>query len=647
MFPTEAVPDRIGSYKVIRRLSPAGFADVYLGRMEGPMGFRRVCALKLVANSLEGDVRLAEELAREAAICARLNHGAIVRMFDFFEFDRRLVLVLEHVEGADLERLLQHLGRRRQKLGDEAIWHIGHQLVGALAHAHAASDEEGNLAPVVHRNLAPENILIGWDGQVRLAGFGLGKILGRSPDTVVGVIKGTPGYMAPEQSRGERVTPRADVYGFGILLWSLLSGRVPPLNGMRPEPISSLRPDIPREIAAAIEAALEPSADRRKITCTEIENWLEKITKVDAGRAELKEKILLLRSSRSPVGEGTVETTAASRPTTKPAARRRLSIRALHAPQPSIHPIARSATPRPSKPPSGPRSQAPRSERSMGPYAGVDVDVRAPPLPRFTTPPPASVPPEAPPSFAPPVSAPSSVAPRGLASQPPPPFAMGASSFEASALTAHAAPPPDLAEPSTSFGEPSQGPQAAAVREPPSGPARSRPSRFAAIASRPLTAAQSIGVAALTAGIVVGVGILVAERGSRSAPVSPSPALLVIPIPGSAPRTDTPPPSSGNARPPGPPTGDAANLPGGFGYLTVRSPVNAAVYVNGHRVGQVNQPLQALCGRRFVRLGTPNEAGPPFWVAPGQTVVIPCQGSIQVDAKPAPSPPSRSNRKQR
>src|SRR5262245_58303775 len=237
MFPTEPVPEQIGAYKVVRRLSGSGSADMYLGRMDGPMGFQRVCALKLVPNALEGDVRLAEELAREASICARLNHPAIVRMFDFFEHERRLVLVLEHVDGVDLDRLVQHLARRRQRLTDDAIWYIGHQLCSALAHAHGATDEEGNATPVIHRNTRPENVLIAWDGQVRLAGFGLGKVLGRSPDTVVGVIKGTPGYMAPEQARGERVTTRVDVYLIGLLLWSLLSERRPPIDGTRPESI--------------------------------------------------------------------------------------------------------------------------------------------------------------------------------------------------------------------------------------------------------------------------------------------------------------------------------------------------------------------------------------------------------------------------
>ncbi len=443
MFPTEAVPDRIGAYKVIRRLSRTGSADVYLGRMEGPMGFKRLCELKLVQNTLEGDHELAEELAREAAICSRLNHPAILRMFDFFEFEKRLVLVVEHVDGADLERLLQHLSRRKQKLGDEAIWYIAQQLVGALGHAHSATDEEGNLTPVVHRNLAPDNVLVGWDGQVRLAGFGLGKILGRSPDTVVGVIKGRPGYMAPEQARGERVTPRADVYGVGLLLWCLLSGRVPPINGMRPESLSSIRPDIAMELAAAIEAALEPSPDKRKITCTELEHWLKKITKVDAGRQELRDKILMLRSTRSPVSDG-ADPPHTARPSPKVTARRRLSVRGLHAQQlPSQAPVARTSSRPPSRfqstmpPSSAMDSRRPRAsarpedvfaDEETIPHSARPGSFGSPRVPRDE---------QAPPSFAPPVAAPVSVAPRGLASQPPPPLG-----FSTVQMPAPPAPPP-------------------------------------------------------------------------------------------------------------------------------------------------------------------------------------------------------------
>ena len=248
MFPGERVPDKIGAYSVTKYVGQSGTADVYTARMDGPLGFQRTVTLKMVRYAMEDDARFAEELAREAAICARLNHPAVVRMFDFFEHERRIVLVLEQIEGASLEKLLAHLSRRKQKLADNAVLTIGYQIASALAHAHAAVDDDGNATPVIHRNVQPENVLVSWDGHVRLSGFGLGKILGRTPDSIAGTVSGTPGFMSPEQARGERATVRSDVYGLGLLLWTLFTDREAPTNEARPESLSELRPDIPRDI---------------------------------------------------------------------------------------------------------------------------------------------------------------------------------------------------------------------------------------------------------------------------------------------------------------------------------------------------------------------------------------------------------------
>ncbi|MBL9020789.1 MAG: serine/threonine protein kinase, partial [Myxococcales bacterium] len=306
MFPAEPVPEKIGTYQVVKYVGRTGPADVYVARAEGPLGFARNVNLKMVRFALDDDARFGEELAREAAICARLNHPGVVRMFDFFEHERRLVLVLEQVEGASLDRLLSHLARRKQRLGDAAVFYLGGQVAAALAHAHASTDEDGNLSPVIHRDIKPENVLIGWDGQARLAGFGLGKILGRTPDSIAGTVKGTPGYMSPEQARGERATVRSDVYGFGVLLWSLLGGQEPPTDGSRLTPLGELRPDLPRELVAAIDAALEPSPDRRRITCAELAQWLAKLVRADAGREELRQKVLWLRATRGPASRADI-----------------------------------------------------------------------------------------------------------------------------------------------------------------------------------------------------------------------------------------------------------------------------------------------------------------------------------------------------
>src|SRR4051812_23877113 len=157
----------------------------------------------------------------------------------------------ERAGGCDLATLRGDLERRGEKLGDPAIWYIGHRVAGALAHAHSVTDDEGNPAPAVHLGLRPEDVLIAWDGRVRLVNRG------RKDESALAEVSPGEGsraseqYMAPEQRGGGRVTHRADVYRLGLLLWSLLTWRRPPADGSRPERLSSARGDLPRAIAEA------------------------------------------------------------------------------------------------------------------------------------------------------------------------------------------------------------------------------------------------------------------------------------------------------------------------------------------------------------------------------------------------------------
>jgi serine/threonine-protein kinase len=572
--------------------------------MEGPMGVQRTAVLKLVA--LEGDTRLAEELAREATITARLSHAAIVRMFDFFEEDGHLVLVLEHTVGTNLDRLKQLLGEDRKHLGDDAIGYLGMRIAGALAHAHGAADEEGAQTPVLHRDLRPENVLVGWDGEVRLAGFGLGKILGRTPDTIAGVVKGTPGYMAPEQARGERVTPRADVYGLGVLLWSLYARRHPPIDGSRPAPLSKLREDLPREISAAIEAALEPDVNRRRITCLEIEQWLEKIAKVDIGKMELREvaqrvretepKIVEPERPRVPLqhvrkseppppssrAEPLVRTRQASATARARGPRGRRAGGGMGSAYPPENTSGSYAGPLPEAPPGA------TGTATEGSFAG-QLPLAPPPAPTFGTPPPL------PPLSEHPLAdtSPRSVAP------------------EAGYVEGRMRGRPDPIEP---------GPRA----QP-----RARP-------RRPLSALETVGVATLSAVVVVALGIFIAERGLRGpAPAGSAPIVVVVPQPPQVVMQPTATAAASAAATAAPAITDPAQLPPDTGLLTVTSPVEATVYMNGSAVGPTNQPLKVLCGRWFVRIGTPPESGTPTWMANGASVAIGCQRATKIDAHPA------------
>lgn len=705
MFPSEAVPERIGDYTVVKYLGRNGAADVYVARKDGPLGFQRLVALKMVRFAIDDDARFAEELGREAAICSRLNHPAVVRMYDFFEHDRRLVLVLEQVEGASLERLLTNLGRRKQQLGDPSVYYIGSQIASALAHAHASVDEDGHQTPVIHRDLRPDNVLVGWDGQVRLAGFGLGKILGRTPDSIAGTVSGTPGFMSPEQARGERATVRSDVYGLGALLWSLFARTDPPRDGVTPPLLSELRPDLPPEIVGLVHAALEPSQDKRKISCAEIAKWLATM-RPEQGRDELRRHVVVLRSSRGAAADPHDPGARA-----RPAARRRQALAARV-------PGRRASAPPSTRAPFSTRTAAemavhipPPPQLPSDPSGGIDAHDSEPPTrirdgqpPSSRVPRPSTRRPDATPRSGTPPSSRTSP-PRGTQSTSPlrpghvtvrpasttmrPPGSMTVHSV--ASVPMRSVPPPSLRPaPLMASGEevsvlaPASGVVSESVFTPEAGDLRLGPppivgfdahlahqhgaqyahggARYAP--ERQLPVIVQMALAALTAGLVVAVGLFVIEV-NRKDPVlvqaqaapqasvptpervtsEPAFAKTADPLPTKASQPEA---AEGPARVVRPKleTADVQALPVDpsrevntdllspqEGYLTVKGPSMADVYLNGMHRGPTNRPLRVACGRFYLRLAPPDPGRYPAWIGAGETVSIPCRASTVFTSK--------------
>lgn len=321
----DSTPEKIGGFRVIRRLATGGTSDVLLARAEGPHGFERVVVLKLLLAQYREQESFERMFAREAAAYARLSHPAIVKLFDFFSTDGQLVMVLEFVDGLPLNKLRALLraqagasdakaGATRPgpvpgELDDRASLFVASRIFSALAAAHSARDaESGEFAPVIHRDVNPSNVLIPWDGHVKLADFGIAKVAGISSDTKAGYIKGTYGYMAPEQVRGEAVTPRTDVYAATLLLWELLArrkaiqrGALPDLEVLRAmaEPqlpsLDVLRPDLPADLRDAIRRGLEPNPDRRATFADELVAVLRASANLEEGRALLADAMATVR----------------------------------------------------------------------------------------------------------------------------------------------------------------------------------------------------------------------------------------------------------------------------------------------------------------------------------------------------------------
>ena len=309
-------PQRIGGFRVLRRLASGATTDVLLARAEGTPGPERVVALKVLLQPSRSDPAFESLFAREAAAYARLSHPAIVQLYDFFAADGQLVMVLEYIDGLPLHKLRATLSIGGERLEDSAAIFIGSRIFAALAAAHSASDPEtGEFSPLIHRDINPSNVLVPWDGRVKVSDFGMGKLANAQGDMRMGFVKGTYGYAAPEQVRGGAVTVRADVYAATIVLWELLTRRKAIQRGSLPEAevrkamanpdfpsLDSLRPDLNAEVREAVRRGLEADPDRRALTAEEMESILRKAMNGDEGRVSLTEAISRVRPTSAPDG---------------------------------------------------------------------------------------------------------------------------------------------------------------------------------------------------------------------------------------------------------------------------------------------------------------------------------------------------------
>lgn len=305
----DELPPRIRAHRVIRRLATGGTSDVLLACAEGPGGFERVVVLKTLLKQFRQDARFESMFFREAAAYARLSHPAIVRLYDFFGERDRLVLVLEYVDGLPLNKVQALLRAGGTSLDDTASLYIAWRLFSALTAAHAAKDPlTGEFGPVIHRDVNPSNVLVPWDGHVKLVDFGTAKVSGLRTDAPTELLIGTFGYVAPEQARGGEVTVRADVYVGCLLLWELLTGRKAIERSARPDgqgglgisipsfpPLAALRPDLPRVLLDAVASGLGTNPDGRGLTAEDMSNVLRTVADLDEGRRVLVETLSVLR----------------------------------------------------------------------------------------------------------------------------------------------------------------------------------------------------------------------------------------------------------------------------------------------------------------------------------------------------------------
>ena len=216
---------QLGKYQLLRRVAVGGMAEVFLGRAAGPAGFSKLVAIKRIHRHLSEEQEFVEMFLDEARLASRLDHPNICQIIDLGRVEDEYYIAMEFIHGKNLRAIVKKATEYGKVLPLDAVLTISIGVLSALNFAHTRPGPGGTVAPVIHRDISPQNILISYAGNVKLVDFGIAKAQDRVHVTQQGVIKGKAYYMAPEQMYEGKQDARVDLYAFGVVLYEMLTGR--------------------------------------------------------------------------------------------------------------------------------------------------------------------------------------------------------------------------------------------------------------------------------------------------------------------------------------------------------------------------------------------------------------------------------------
>lgn len=261
--------ERVGPYRLERRIARGGTAEVWSAvAEEGPLAGRTVALKRSLTNAAADQRR--RMIREEARIARRLDHPSLVRVLDAGADRDSAWVVMEMLEGIDAARAVGFGRSQPRPMPDGVALQVVAAVAEGLDWAHRLCDDEMEPLDLVHRDVSPPNVLLGWDGDVRLTDFGLVVARDRDDLTTSGVVQGMEAFMAPEQAKGQAVTPAADVYGCGATLHALVTGRPPIptwsalLRRMRGSALE-LGDDLEPGVEAIVRECLELEPERRPL----------------------------------------------------------------------------------------------------------------------------------------------------------------------------------------------------------------------------------------------------------------------------------------------------------------------------------------------------------------------------------------------
>ncbi len=271
-----------GQYELIEPIATGGMAEVYRARMQGVEGFQKIVAIKRILPHLTDNHEFVTMFVDEAKLAAQLQHPNIVHIYDLGKIERSYYIAMEYIDGRDLRSILHTLEEKRARLPLGLALFICSRIAAALDYAHHRHDLQGKAMALVHRDVSPQNVLISYDGDIKLCDFGIAKAASKASHTRSGALKGKLQYMSPEQAWGkDDIDHRSDIFSIGLVLYEMLTGRkgfagdselsiLEQVRSPRLIPPRELDPAIPPEVERVVMKALKENREERYQTAAEL-----------------------------------------------------------------------------------------------------------------------------------------------------------------------------------------------------------------------------------------------------------------------------------------------------------------------------------------------------------------------------------------
>ncbi|QDE93653.1 serine/threonine protein kinase [Myxococcus xanthus] len=271
----------LGRYELVHPLGQGGMGEVYLAKISGAAGFEKPCIVKTILPALLKDRQFLDRFHHEAKVLVHLVHSSIAQVYDMGEADGTYFMALEYVAGVDLAYLLEQARSQGVAVPVPVALFLGQRIAEGLGYAHRKTGPDGSPLGIVHRDVSPHNVMVSYEGEVKVIDFGLAKSAARSKYTLPSTVMGKLGYMSPEQVRAEPLDHRSDIYSCGVVVWEMLAGRsliphgtVGEMMAAMSQPVvpslSELRPDVDAALDAVVRRALTARPDDRYMRSDEL-----------------------------------------------------------------------------------------------------------------------------------------------------------------------------------------------------------------------------------------------------------------------------------------------------------------------------------------------------------------------------------------